>query len=142
MTTAAAASSGFHPMSTTTTQATTAYAIPIESALSIARQIEAGTASTTVHIGQHGLLGVQVQAGLSAGASLQVSGVQSGSAAASAGLTAGDVIVSVNGRAISSISDLNNTMAATHVGDKITVGWQDSSGQSHEATATLTTGAA
>jgi hypothetical protein len=33
-------------------------------------------------------------------------------------------------------------MATTHVGDKITVGYQDSAGRSHEATVTLTTGAA
>jgi hypothetical protein len=33
-------------------------------------------------------------------------------------------------------------MGATHVGDRLTVGWQDTSGQSHTATVTLTTGAA
>ena len=131
-------------MSTTTADTTTAYAIPIDSALAIARQIEAGTASTNVHIGLHGLLGVQVEAATNQGGSeaVQVAGVQSGSAAETAGLSTGDVIVSVNGRAISSISDLNDTMAATHVGDKLTIAWQDTSGQSHEATVTLTTGAA
>jgi S1-C subfamily serine protease len=142
MTTAAAASGGFRPMSTTTADPTTAYAIPIDSALAIAGQIEAGTASTNVHIGLHGLLGVQVGAATDQGGGVQVAGVQSASAAATAGLSTGDVIVSVNGRSISSISDLNDTMAATHVGDKLTVGWQDASGQSHEATVTLTTGAA
>ena len=143
MTTAAAASGGFRPVSTTA-GTTTAYAIPIDSTLAIARQIEAGTESGNVHIGLHGLLGVQVEAATEQGGSesVQVVGVQSGSAAATASLAAGDVIVSVNGRTISSISDLNDTMAATHVGDKLTVGWQDTSGQSHEATVTLTTGAA
>jgi S1-C subfamily serine protease len=144
MTTAAAASGGFRPMSTTTAGTTTAYAIPIDSALAIARQIEAGSESASVHIGLHGLLGVQVDAATAqvGSGTVQVAGVQSGSAAATAGLSTGDVIVSVNGRSISSISDLNDTMGATHVGDRLTVGWQDTSGQSHTATVTLTTGAA
>jgi S1-C subfamily serine protease len=144
MTTAAAASGGFRPMSTTTTQATTAYAIPIDSALEIARHIEAGTESANVHIGLHGLLGVQVEATTdqSANDTVQVVGVQADSAAATTGMSAGDVIVSVNGRSISSISALNDTMGATHVGDKLTVAWHDTSGQSHEATVTLTTSAA
>ncbi|MDQ1456186.1 MAG: hypothetical protein QOH28_1806, partial [Actinomycetota bacterium] len=62
--TTAAASGGFRPMSTasTTSTTTTAYAIPIDAALSIARQIESGTASGTVHIGEHGLHGEQVAA--------------------------------------------------------------------------------
>jgi len=42
----------------TTTQA---YAIPINDALSIARQIEAGTASADVHIGATAFLGVEIQ---------------------------------------------------------------------------------
>jgi S1-C subfamily serine protease len=143
--TTAAASAGFRPMSTAATSATTtAYAIPIDAALSIAHQIEAGTASATVHIGEHGLLGVQVATANTLGGSgvAQVVGVQSDSAAAAAGIVAGDVIVTIDGHSISSVSDLNDAMASTHLGDKITVGWQDSAGQSHSATVTLTTGAA
>ena len=36
------------------------FAIPIDSALAIARQIEAGTSSATVHVGPTGFLGVEV----------------------------------------------------------------------------------
>jgi S1-C subfamily serine protease len=133
-------------MSATSTASatTTAYAIPIEVALSIAREIESGAASETVHIGEHGLLGVQVAAASSSGGNggAQVVGVQSGSAAAVAGISAGGAIVAIDGHTISSVSDLNDAMASTHLGDKITVGWQDSAGQSHNATVTLTTGAA
>ena len=136
--TTAASSGGFRPMSTNAT--TTAYAIPIETARSIARQIEAGVPSATVHIGLHGLLGVRVQDGFGAGA--QVVAVQSNSAAAAAGLAAGDVIVSINGTSISSSSALTDALSATHVGDKITVGWQDIGGQAHGANVTLATGAA
>jgi S1-C subfamily serine protease len=144
--TTAAASGGFRPMSTASTAptTTTAYAIPIDTALSIARQIESGSASETGHIGEHGLLGVQVAGVYSSGSNggAPVVGVQSGSAAAAAGIVAGDAIVTIDGRTITSVSDLNAAMASTHSGDKITVGWQDSAGQSHDATVTLTTGAA
>jgi S1-C subfamily serine protease len=71
-----------------------------------------------------------------------VAGVVSGSAAANAGLQQGDVITSVNGHTISSTSDLDSIMGQTHVGDHLTIGWQDSSGQSHSANVTLTSGAA
>jgi S1-C subfamily serine protease len=143
--TTAAASGGFRPMSTVSTAATTtAYAIPIDAALSIARQIESGRASATVHIGEHGLLGVQVAGayGSASNGGAEVVGVQSGSAAAAAGIVADDAIVTIDGHSISSVSDLNDAMASTHPGDKITVGWQDSAGRSHLATVTLTTGAA
>ena len=40
---------------------TQAYAIPIGTALSIAKQIEAGKSSSTIHIGATGFLGVSVQ---------------------------------------------------------------------------------
>ena len=76
--TTAAATGGFQPMSTTSTRLRDS----IDTAFEIARQIESGTASATVHIGQHGLLGVQVQDTNSSGA--LVAAVQSNSAAAHA----------------------------------------------------------
>ncbi len=136
--TTAAATSGFRPMSTASTSE--AYAIPIERALQIASQIESGHASATVHIGQHGLLGVQVQ--YTNGAGARVAGVQTGSTAAQAGLGAGDLIVSINGQTITSSSDLDRAMASTHVGDRISVDWQDTTGHVHHTSATLNTGVA
>ena len=41
--------------------ASQAYAIPIGTALSVARSIESGRASSTIHIGATGFLGIQVQ---------------------------------------------------------------------------------
>jgi S1-C subfamily serine protease len=43
------------------------FAIPIQTALGIAREIEAGQASSTIHIGVHGFLGVELQDQSSAG---------------------------------------------------------------------------
>jgi S1-C subfamily serine protease len=136
--TTAATTGGFQPMSTTSMSQ--AYAIPIDTAFDVARQIESRTASANIHIGQHGLLGVQVQDTNGSGA--LVAAVQSNSAAARAGLVAGDLIVCINGQAISASSVLDHAMASTHVGDQITVAWQDTNGQTHHATVTLTTGVA
>lgn len=120
-----------------------AFAIPINSALSIARQIQAGQASSTIHIGARGVLGVEVQpsslgAGSTSGA--PVVGVASGSPAAAAGLTAGDVIVAVAGKAINSVDDLQPALAGYHPGDRVTISWLDGNGRRHDATLTLMTG--
>jgi S1-C subfamily serine protease len=58
MDTAASSSSGAQGQSSTATQA---FAIPINNALSIAHQIESGTTSADVHIGNTAFLGVELQ---------------------------------------------------------------------------------
>ncbi len=133
-----AASSAVRPMSTAST--TTAYAIPIDRTLAIARQIKSGTETATIHVGEHGLLGVSVDGTVSSG--VAVVGVQSGSAAARAGLTTGDLITEVSGQRVDSAAALSAALATTHVGDEITVTWQDNAGAGHTATVELTTGAA
>jgi S1-C subfamily serine protease len=117
-----------------------AYAIPIGSALSVVHEIEDGHESSTLHLGEHGLLGVGVEDVNGGGAG--VAEVASGTAAASAGLQEGDVITAVNGTTIASANALNAAMAKTHVGDRITVQWQDANGASHQATVTLHDGVA
>jgi S1-C subfamily serine protease len=72
------------------------YAIPINEAASIARQIEAGTGSGTVHIGATAFLGVGVA---DTGNGAQITSVLPGGAAARAGLVAGDTITAIDGRA-------------------------------------------
>jgi S1-C subfamily serine protease len=121
------------------------FAIPINEATTIARQIEAGQSSATVHIGPYGFLGVQVQAssasslGSSSSGAL-VAGAESGSPAERAGLTAGDEIVSLGGQPVESASTLTNLMQRYHPGDEVQLGWVDGSGQQHTATMTLATG--
>jgi S1-C subfamily serine protease len=133
---------------------TQAFAIPISKAERIADQIEAGQASSSVHIGQTAFLGVQVSTGSAgfggfggngdgtASNGALVAGVVSGSAVAQAGLTQGDEITSVAGHAVSSADGISSALATHHPGDKITIGWTDQAGQSHTATVTLTTGPA
>jgi len=137
--------------------ATQAFAIPITEAASIASQIEAGHASSTVHLGTTAFLGVEVSAS-SAGSTggyggyyggsgstasgATVAGVVNGSAAAQAGLAQGDVITSVAGHTIKSSTDVSSVLAQFHPGDKISLSWTDQSGQSHSATVQLGSGPA
>jgi S1-C subfamily serine protease len=122
------------------------YAIPIDTALSIARQIEAGSASSTVHIGSTAFLGIEIATtggrfgGTTGG--VVVGGVLSGSPAENAGIVAGDTIVSVDGQSVYSVSALNTIMGAHHPGDRVQVSWTDQSGQQHSATVQLASGPA
>ncbi len=145
--TAASTSTGFQFASQQTS--TQAFAIPINEAVSLARQIESGAGSSTVHIGSTGFLGVEVMSsgsaaaqGVQTGSGAVVAGVLPGSAADNAGITAGDVITSVDGQAVSSPSALQSAMEQHHAGDRVSLGWTDQSGQSHSATVNLATGPA
>ena len=130
-------------------QQTQAFAIPINQAKSIAGQIEAGTSSATVHIGSTGLLGVQILSadsaaanGVQAGSGAVVAGVVSGTPADGAGLTQGDVIVSVDGQSVSSPEQLQSALGQHHPGDSVTIGWQDQTGQTQSASVVLANGPA
>ena len=64
-----AASAGFSFQSSGQSSGNQGYAIPINEAISIGQQIEAGTASSTVHIGATAFLGVEVAQGTCSSAS-------------------------------------------------------------------------
>ena len=69
-----------------------------------------------------------------------VAGAVSGSAAAQAGLTQGDVITSVAGHTITTPTGVSSALAQHHPGDKVSIGWTDQTGQSHTATVQLGAG--
>jgi S1-C subfamily serine protease len=150
MDTAASSSFQFQSQSSSGEQA---YAIPIDEAVSIAKQIEAGTASADVHIGPTAFLGISIQTAGSgfggsgfgsgtSGSGVTLGGTISGSPAANAGLTAGDEITSLGGQQVASAEDVAHVLVSYHPGDSISVTWLDQSGQSHTQTLTLTTGPA
>lgn len=129
-----------HNRSTTTqTAAVQGFAIPIDDALSVARQIASGASSSTVHIGESAMLGVSVTDS-GAGQGAAVGQVLAGSPAAQAGVVAGDVIVAVNGQSIDSAATLTTLLDGTHPGDSVSLTWVDRSQQQQDATATLATG--
>ncbi len=135
-----------------------AFAVPINTAMSIANQIESGQGTSTIHIGTTAFLGVMTTSnasqdgrgfgdyggsGASAGtAGVTVAGVVSGGAAAQAGLAQGDVITSFDGQTLTAASDLTKLLVPLHPGDKVQVGWVDGSGQSHAGTRRPRRGAA
>jgi S1-C subfamily serine protease len=120
----------------TTTQG---YAIPIDTAVSIAKQIESSAGSSTVHIGATAFMGVAIATtGQSNG--VELAGAQPGTPAAAAGLTDGDVITALNGTAVTSGTQISEALIPLHPGDKVTITWTDTSDQSHTTTLTLATG--
>jgi S1-C subfamily serine protease len=139
------------------------FAVPINKALSIAREIAAGHESQKILIGSGGFIGVGVANPSDASQCLAGSGfggtggsggaapTQSGALvcasyprtpAAKAGLAAGDVIVSVNGEPVTSANSLSTIMRRYHPADKVSLTWVDTNGQRHSATITLAAGPA
>ena len=135
----------------------TGFAIPINTAMSIANDIKDGKASSTVHLGLTGVLGVNVadasnpqgcqgsgggdgfggidQSPVNSGA--LICEIPNGSPAAIAGLQPGDVITSVNSTTISTADGLTNVMSTARPGQKFTITYVDQYGTRHTATATL-----
>ena len=160
---------------------TMGFAIPIDTALNIARQIASKRSSATVYIGLPGFLGVEVAqsnspdpqqqaadqrragAGQGGGAGGRqggsggslacvtggqqpgapgriapapsgalILGVVCGSAAQTRGLKAGDVIISVNGQAITTPGSLTGITARYHPGDVVSVAYQAPNGSRHK----------
>lgn len=122
---------------------TQGFTIPISTATSIAKQIEAGNGAGSVHIGATAFLGVAISTSAYASSQgVQIAGVTSGTPAASAGLAQGDVITSVAGHAVNSGTSIAQVLENYHPGDKVAIAWTDGYGQSHTTTVTLATGPA
>jgi S1-C subfamily serine protease len=135
---------------------TQAFSIPINEAVSVAAQIEAGTSSSTVHLGATAFLGVEIAptnagyggyggfggTGSTGTSGVTVAGTASGSPAAQAGLAAGDTITSLGGQSVTSEAQIQSILETYHPGDKISVSWVDSYGQAHTATIVLAAGPA
>jgi putative serine protease PepD len=104
------------------------FAIPINTAKSVITQLE-----KTGHV-SHGYLGIATADGKTAGAT--VGSVQPGSPAESAGLQQGDVIRTIDGKAVSSSEDVVSAISGRSPGTKITLGIERG-GQTKSVTVTL-----
>ncbi len=136
----AAASAGFRLRAS----ASQAFAIPINQALAIARQVESGTSSGSVHVGPTAMLGVSVQAsggdpgGQAPGA--LVADVVNGGPADQAGIAGGDVITALAGRAVTSPEDLTAALVDLRPGASVTVSYLDAAGGQQTTTVVLGSG--
>ncbi|MGH3765973.1 MAG: S1C family serine protease [Pseudonocardiaceae bacterium] len=134
-------------------------AIPINDAIAISTQIQAGTASPTIHLGPTGILGIAVQGvNTQTGprqrgrfrsrfhtappnvAGAHVTGILPGSPAEQSGLAAGDTVISLDTTTVDSPSTLTTLLITHHPGDSVQLTWLDPAGQQHTATVVLATG--
>jgi S1-C subfamily serine protease len=97
------------------------YAIPINKALSFAKLIVAGRSSATVHIGSTPFLGLSLLSQDDAPSGVTVQSVVPNGPAAQAGIGQGDVITSINGKAINSFGDLSNALLQYNAGTTVTL---------------------
>jgi S1-C subfamily serine protease len=123
------------------TSATQGYAIPIDTALSIAKEIDAGQGSSVSHIGATAFIGIEIAPSTDQTTSgVEIAGTQPGTPAANAGLAEGDVITAINGTSVSTGTQISQALIQQHPGNKITLTWTNTDGQSQTTTVTLGTG--
>ncbi len=113
------------------------YAIPINKAVTLVKQMEAGKASTLVHIGKTAFIGLSVD---DATSGVAVKSVVAGLPAANAGLAQGDLITAVDSTPVTSVDDLRAALFAHHPGDAITIYFTDVVGNQTSAQITLADG--
>jgi S1-C subfamily serine protease len=113
------------------------FAIPIDTALSIVQQLRNGGGAPQT-AAQTALLGVDVATASAQGTTgALVVGVQPATPAESAGIVAGDIIVGLGGKSVTSQSTLSTAVKAHKPGDRVSVTWVDQGGQSHNTTLQL-----
>jgi S1-C subfamily serine protease len=115
------------------------FAIPIDEALGIASQIKSGQASSTVHVGATAFLGVDVQTPTT-GSGARIVQVVPGGPAATAGLSAGETILSVGGRTVTSPESLTMIVLQSKPGKTVQVRVADLSGTAHSVTLVFASG--
>ncbi len=133
------------------------FAIPINKALTIARQIAAGHGGAKILIGPSGFMGVGVDNVSDASQCLANSGfnytpptasgalicnVYQGTPAFKSGIRVGDVITGVNGQSVSNANALTTIMRKYHPGATVSLTWVDTGRQNHTSSVTLIEGPA
>jgi S1-C subfamily serine protease len=115
------------------------YAIPINRAVRLVKQMAQGLSSSTVHIGDTAFIGLTVQSSQS-GSGVVVGDIVPNTPAEQAGLQKGDVIMTLDGTAVSSFVDIRTLLFKKHPGDTVTIGYVDVLGNQTQATIVLASG--
>jgi S1-C subfamily serine protease len=113
------------------------FAIPIKQALQLAQRITTGKSNSVVHVGPTAFLGVKLA---DASNEAKIQSVVTGLPADQAGLAAGDVITSLNGKAISSVTDLRQVVLTLVPGKAVPIGWTNASDVAQTGTITPASG--
>jgi S1-C subfamily serine protease len=121
---------------------TVGFATPIATARSVADAIGSGRTTDGIHIGPTAMLGLQVETFTDGSPGALVAGVVDGSPAAGAGLVAGDLVTSFDGRSVSGPGALTTLVTGHRPGDRVTVQWTDQAGGNHSKSVTLAAGPA
>jgi len=117
------------------------YAIPINRALGIVKQINAGRSSATVHIGATPFLGISLSSSSGSGVGgTFITGVGPNSPAARAGITVGGLITRIDGISILSPEQLTTYLLRHRAGDTVTLRWIDRAGMGHTTRVKTTAG--
>lgn len=122
------------------------FAIPIDQARTIATQITGTGGGPTIHRGPTAALGIEVSqasaddaiSGTTRG--VPVNSVDPGSSPAVAGLQAGDIITSLDGRPVASHTALTDRLAPHRPGDRVQLGWNDAFDTPHQGVVRLVAG--
>ena len=112
----------------------TGYVIPIRRVMRIADAVLAGDNRGNVDLGYDAFLGVQLAS--DTGEPL-LAGTVPGGPAAITGLSAGEVITALGGRAVTSTAQLRRFIASYDPGQTVNLTWADTAGYSHTADVTL-----
>ncbi|WP_435742396.1 S1C family serine protease [Nocardioides sp. SYSU DS0663] len=115
----------------------TGYAIPVARVLRTVDAVLAGEETGSLTLGYDAFLGVELAVGAS---EPTLAGVVAGTAAAEAGLAAGDTVTAVGGTAVRSADELSAAVAARAPGEQVVLTWTGATGV--EGTATVTLGRA
>ncbi|MFE7741859.1 S1C family serine protease [Nocardia sp. NPDC057455] len=105
------------------------YAVPIDAAMRVVHQIRSGSPTDTVHIGPTATLGVLVSNALPVGTGARVDAALYGMPAYAAGLTSGDVIISIDDRAVTNAQSLRSALNTHKPDDTIRLGITGASGR-------------
>ncbi|MGW1739945.1 S1C family serine protease [Nocardia sp. NPDC001965] len=134
----AAASGSRDPPPGGATDPPNGYAVPIDAAMRIVRQIRSGTPTESVHIGPTATLGVLISDARPHGARVDMA-IQ-GLPAQTAGLVAGEIITSVDGRAVTSARALRAVIDTHKPSETVRLGVRAPDGAERVVAVELATG--
>ncbi|WP_280474397.1 S1C family serine protease [Nocardia asiatica] len=105
------------------------YAVPIDAAMRVVRQIRSGTPTDTVHVGPTATLGVLISNALPIGTGARVDVALYDMPAYAAGLASGDVITSLDDRSVTNAQSLRAALNTRKPNDTVRLGVTGAGGE-------------